>query len=134
MTADEIMAEPAGRRLDAWVQEKVFGAKRVRRTDALAYYTDEEAEHPNRLDYCWERHDANGISRGLPHFSTQAGMAWAVVEQLGRFMFDLEYLPVRVNHSAAGYTVSFGRHEARAETMPLAACRAGLLAVLGENE
>jgi len=118
MKIDDI---PAGRKLDALVAERVFGASR---RDVWYYYDSPK----------------NEVSASVPHYSTDIKAAWEVVNwiEANRWTFILtgpEYLNEE-GKLVGGYKAIFidSRSErpavrATADTLPLAICRAALKAV-----
>lgn len=141
MTKEDILKEPDGRRLDSWIAEHIFGHHRKRRA-MLFNFTDEEANQPSHLDYCWEWFDRDGKSVKCEHFSTEYNSAWLIAEKLS----EEEYVKVVVGVShyhghhcyvtapdkSQMWPLSIVRQDAfvMAETMPLALCRAALISAL----
>lgn len=158
MTKKEIIIEPTGRRLDALVAYHILGWKwlednrseqkiRIFRPplpDGWGQpncFVEVHEEWPSNREPNW---DWCGLTKGpfgLPHYSTDDGAAWTVVKAMSQWMFDIkwgfvenlcigQWQPLHINASAAGFLVNFGSSSALAETMPLAVCRAALIAKL----
>lgn len=114
MTRDEILSEPAGPRLDAWVAEHVMG------------WT------PTGL-----AKDFNGVPfpEPIPNYSTDIAAAWEVVELVGGFEIE-QWGDVWEKKGtiiwAASFNLPDGKNivHATAATAPLAICRAALLAMM----
>lgn len=98
-------------------------------------------EWPSNRALDWDRCGLIKDQFGLPRYSTDDGAAWKVVKAMSQWMFDIkwgfvenlcigDWQPIHMNASAAGFLVNFGDCSALAETMPLAVCRAALLAKL----
>jgi len=116
-TREQVAAEPAGRRLDGWVAEFVTGWG----PSAIA-------------------RDMNGVPfpEDVPHYSTDPGDAWAVVGHLAR-RWDVVLHACPRGHSCQLSDVPrLGLIDYRpredAPAMPLAVCRAALLAALTPAE
>lgn len=116
----------AGRELDALIAEKVMGLKYEFEGDSPIYA-------PNDF---------------LPHYSTEIASAWEVIDKMwrdGEWRVTVFYggdearwwgaeFAYDANHLGAAYHALYDRKvEARADTAPLAICRAALLAVGGET-
>jgi hypothetical protein len=134
MTADEVKTEPAGRRMDAWVHQRIFGFTRTRRTDLYANLTDERADYPDAINHCWSWRHPNGSEARPPYYSTDDGAAWSAIEKVvrggGMCACSAEWHPYRCLWTVSLSWADGGRAKGEAETMPLAACRA----VLGPRE
>lgn len=115
MTREELEQMPAGREMDALIAERVMDYKLIDGPESLEvgkmmYYTPDQ----------------------IPAFSTNIGAAWLVAEKMNRDYFTLEI------HSSvlSGAGVRFWgpnsgpTYSATAETVPLAICRAALIAVM----
>lgn len=139
-TREQVLAEPAGRRLDAWTALFVLGYTR-RRADRVAEHTDAEAEQPSHLDYCWDWFDAAGTHRFLPSASTNIEPAWRVHrhlcgprpcdhETVGRYLRGLRE---QTKDKDGAYNPGLWALVGLADRMPEAICKAALLAVLVET-
>lgn len=125
-TREEILAEPAGRRLDAWVQQYVLGVEPREVSvaggdDTVTVWVGNAA----LSDGIWNRVEL--LRHGAPpRYSEDIAAAWGVVEHLNRAGMWWEAdggrlgLPVR-------FRFSFGE-SVEAADLPLAVCRAALLA------
>ncbi len=125
---------PAGRELDALVSEKVMGWVWI--AFEIAHTTDVvrrpypgdswDVQHGRRADFT--EPIAYGWDSNLPHYSTDIAAAWRVVDRRkGEYTFILSY-----NQHEHTWWVCFdpvNHYEARADTAPLAICRAALKAV-----
>lgn len=125
-TRDEILAEPAGPRLNAWVAEYIMGWPVVDGPErhTHAQFVQRNGEHSVALqeefggtDFAWRP-------------SIDIAAAWQVVEKMG--CGTIGHYP-RGLWTAYFITQEDGilRHIAQAETAPLAICQAALLAVIG---
>ena len=125
MTKDEIMNMPAGAKMNQLIWWKIF--------DMI----------PTPL---------NNDMKFLPDYSGEMSPAWSVAERINKMIFDgkltlendYNYLTLSCVGMTTGYAVSFDcllenewydditnyKYAARAETAPLAICRAALLAVV----
>ena len=110
----------AGRELDTLVTEKIFGME------------------PSKGDG-YHRKSRKDAWQIVPHYSTDIGAAWHVVEHMRANVPD--YRALRMESVPLGYTVAFYSHKNRldrigafvaAETAPLAICRAALAAMEGK--
>lgn len=109
---EKILAMVAGPELDKKISLTIFG----------------------QLPFTWPGHSDLSVYNGeevtphitpLPPYSTDPGAAWLVIEVVrAQWGFRIEDTP------EAWITVTIGRQTACAETFPLAACRAALLARL----
>jgi hypothetical protein len=112
----------AGPELDAIIAEKVMGWEpgKIENGLALWWETDQGTKYP---------HDAP--------FSTDISSAWEVVEFLRKEGFDFDSFSSSTRIQAGWSDVVFmsqlDEFSARAETLPLAVCRAALLAVKGNR-
>ena len=108
--SDEI---EAGRELDAQVAEKVMGWRHVRETGPP---DDLYGQEPGR----------SGTVYIVPHYSTDIGAAWAVVERLRDIDCDLT-----IESAGNQWHVSLlvGAIVGTAQAAPLAICRAALKVV-----
>lgn len=117
MTREEIMTEPAGRKMNAAIHEKVFGLK-------------------VNWQHGWPFTDEVGLLgyRSVPKYSEDIAAAWPVVEWLrerwGQISFygaqawrcnQYHYDPCHVGISGTG------------DTLPVAICRAALLVAMEEK-
>jgi hypothetical protein len=137
MNEDEIMKLEAGRELDALVAEKVMGWQWFDHTGyAIRYFRP-----PNRFNYgaIAEGKEINYLE-SLPHYSTDIAAAWEVAEKLGNWHgFDFLVIKAAGNDLwCAGWYEFYGddyetRAADEAETVPLAICRAALLAAMEER-
>lgn len=117
LTATDIDAIPAGRKLDALIAEWVFG-----------YKVDYEFDDPI-VPELRDKYDPFGI---LPNYSTDISDAWIVVEILRERKIDTS-----INTSRVGYqAIISARHSGffegppPCESAPLAICRGALKAIL----
>lgn len=109
LTSDEILSEPAGKRLDAWVAEHVMGWR------PLALSRD---------------FDGNFFPEDAPNYSTDIAAAWQVVEKMRAdgWHYSIGSLPggiIRVNFS---FTTSSGFEEIEltGNSIPELICRVAL--------
>jgi hypothetical protein len=120
MTREEILAMPAGYKIDILIAEKIMGWKDKISDHLVRYY-----ETPNGEIF---------LKNDVSHYSTDISAAWQVVEKLKREGYpnpqlytidedDLWHVAIRT-HGDMGYD------DTEAETAPLAICRAALLAIL----
>lgn len=132
-TAADVLAEPAGRRMDAWVSEHVMrlAPRQVRvcgGTETVAVWGA-----PALTDGVWFRDDL--LAYGAPpRYSADIAAAWEVVEQVRRCRRMCCVTACRDGawECMVGDTANDHRH-GTAGTAPLAICRAALLAVLGDT-
>jgi hypothetical protein len=137
MTRDEILNMPAGREMDALIAEKVMGE---------CAHTLHNYAKDNRDDFgdyiTWRCRKCKKAFRGLAysnrdivceHYSTWIAAAWEVVEKMQGDWWKMEFLTgihaaefEKPNMKCEDQTY----HEATADKMPLAICRAALLATL----
>jgi hypothetical protein len=117
MTREEILSMEAGRELDALVAVEVMG-----------WHNDHEVPY---YDWVQESNEVIHISKRWSP-SSDIGAAWEVVEKMianGWWNTDIGF--------GSGIVVSFDdgstTHQAKADTAPLAICRAALLAVMEEG-
>jgi hypothetical protein len=133
MTRDEILNMPAGREMDALIAEKVMGW--FWKTEG---YTRLGFMEGDRFRYGVVRGGgtADEYTSNLPNYSNDISAAWVVVRKHPHY-FSL----VRSNETgwrpapwgAMLWLCRFyapGKFEAKAETAPLAICRAALLAIM----
>jgi hypothetical protein len=117
LTRDQVRAEPAGRRLDAWVARHVMRDIRGR-------------------DGVWRRRDNHRVTiqPGPWDYSRHPHDAWAVVERLVRLGWNV-YLTAlaKGEHEAMVSTCVEDHEHGIGDTMPLAVCRAALLARIREG-
>lgn len=114
----------AGRELDARVAEKVMGWTRE---DAYKRYILRSPE-TDMAATVWDGsgfNDLSAISR-IPHFSTEIGAAWSVVQKIAMtygLIFHLEL------YQTGTWQCWLGDCRERADTAPLAICLAALKVV-----
>ena len=120
-TRDDVLAEPPGPRLDAWVAEWVMGWEDVRVTAAFG------ATH-----VLWGNPPGQPGSVPVPAYSTDIAAAWEAADRYHRFSVDHDK-----DHKPNSWGVHLGRGvgDARsvyvaAPTAPLALCKAALLRAL----
>jgi hypothetical protein len=117
MNREEILNMEAGSEMDALVLAKVFGAMAFKGEDGKPYRLD-PYQNP------WS----------VPNYSGDISAAWAVVEKMHIRKWDFYCEYTRVQNDSQHW-VLFETDEcefdkcASAETLPLAICRAALLAV-----
>lgn len=107
-TKQEILEEPAGRRMDAWVAEYIFNTP---------------------IPESFKRHGILTDLWLLPCYSINIGDAWKVVKKLRIEHFKW----FEMAHRPSGYICNFvgdPKYTIYAETAPLAICQAALLAVI----
>ena len=119
MNKDEILNMSAGREMDMLVGEKVMG---------WIY---------NQLGDAWIREGQPWVGCDAFHPSTDISAAWDVVEKLhSDFSIDLSYddpqtiEPIKWCCELYAKSEPYQDYEARADSAPLAICRAALLATL----
>lgn len=122
MKREEILNMPAGREMDALIGEYVFGWKK----GTFPVYEPMKSKHG---DY---------IVRPIAQYSTDIAVAWEVVEwiQKNGYSFELtEHADPQGDYILQVWRRDMERDDfiARAETVPLAICRAALLAVVPER-
>lgn len=142
MTRDEILSMPAGREMDALVAEKVMG-----QTNFLhpGFYWEERSTEDGDgwngmvCPRCGANETDNWKEKCTKHYSTDIVAAWEVLTSFKTWScFDLDqeqYPDEEGDKELCGCTLmtndtGFGMK--RGETMPLAICRAALLAVIGD--
>lgn len=122
ITRNEILEMPAGRQMDAFVSELVFGCKPVKSKTGALLCECKDARHGRYL--CFQNVCV------LHNFSHNMSDAWKVVEKLTD---DYEMTITRTKGYKVGCLLVVGASEdwilSEAETAPLAICRAALLAV-----
>ena len=126
MTEHEILSEPTGKQLDAWVAEAVFGWVCI------------EGGPGGGGEIFWRTPDGKTLEEcdDLPAYSTDIADAWEVVERLRG---ERIYL-MRLTNGTDVYGCWFGSgihdlvYSELCDTAPLAICRAALLAKLRESE
>ena len=116
-TKEQVLAEPAGRQMDACVAEIIFS------------YEDMGFEISPR----YQKPTDHGVEvlYDLPHYSTEIAAAWEVVEKMREKYGFL--LTDETPWIAELIDCDFLRITGEAETAPLAICRASLLSVLQEH-
>ena len=130
LTREQVLAEPAGFRLDEWVAEYVMGWKRG---------------NPKRGEHAWKAPTADPRYGGYrevpncPRYSADIGAAWDVVDAMYRRLSGRIDL-TRLRHDLWVVTIgglgsppAWGEVKATADTAPLAVCRAALLTTLSEE-
>ncbi len=122
-TREQIVAEPAGPRLDAWCAEFAAGLRLYRFDD-------------NRVMV--DQNDRSDCDRDVPHYSTDIAAAWPVAEKLDLFG-ALGYMVVCDTKAGTWHVVECEeeRYEpcswnniAEGDTAPHAIARAALLVTL----
>jgi hypothetical protein len=152
---EQILSEPAGRRVDAWVAEYVMGWRWViAQSLPLRFYLFEplllRAKYPPGLVFTADQLPAGAVQihrATMPKYSENGSAAWDVVLRL--FDSGWEAKPQRAT-DRDGFCWTFSRPlgpcrkhgsmkeggsgtlQAWAETAPLAICRAALRVVLDE--
>lgn len=131
---EQILSEPAGERLDAWVAEFVMG------------WTPDKIENSSG-DLVWSGYRMPNGAPNMPahRFSTDIARAWEVVEKLAEdhqsvavyrhfdeWLVGTVWLWPNWNPARTLYAGKLKRAP-RANTAPLAICRAALLSVLDEE-
>lgn len=118
MTRDEILNMPAGREMDALIAERVMGRDVLLGSD---WY------FPSPYGF--------GGHKSVPHYSTDIGNAWEVVDEMQAARNYWAYTGSLSSYCYAMFAGHQSQHEYRAEAdkMPLAICRAALLAVMEEE-
>ena len=112
MTRDEILNMPAGREMDALIAENVMGYQ-------WGY------KHAFSTLPTWSK---NGIVVTLGDYSTDISAAWEVVEKLrGKRVMEISI--TKKSFWCTVYATGRNINE-KADTAPLAICRAALLAVM----
>lgn len=124
-TREQILAEPAGPRLNRWVGEYVMGCREEQSDDDL--YDLIILGGVNQVDFC----EPGACWSAVPKYSENIASAWQVVEKMlasgwGGFGWD-------GFEKGQKWLVGFGHTKIEAETMPLAISKASLLAAL-ENQ
>lgn len=122
MTREEVLTQPAGNRLDAWVAEAVFG----------------ESVYLDSMHRLWRLGTERRTARGYPpDYSTDIAAAWKVVEEMRKRVSNLKLALYAANGwccylwdvTAEGTEVEKGV-SGNTPTAPLAICRAALLATM----
>ena len=148
MSRDEILNMPAGRQLDALIAEKVMGWEAIR----VDYFGEDSSPRQNELEEWMAKNELDSIGDYFidvdKNFwvedndwqpSTDIHAAWEVVEK----MRNNKYEPcvngecwTPIEHRMGLWQADFQNggpcHSARADTAPLAICRAALLAAMEE--
>ncbi len=111
-TRDEILAEPAGPRLNAWI------AKYVTHWQPSGMARDISG---------------NPFPEPMPDYSGEIAAAWEVVEKIGGVAMDDNGEGLTYPRWAVFFNLPDGgtSRQVEAESAPLAICRAALLAVVG---
>lgn len=134
MTRDEILKMPAGREMDALIAEKVMGWKKIGKIhpdlkcDLIGenphYFYPPDGEFDKWMDL-------------VPHYSTDANDMLLVSDNLKSRGFNARIEIQSGAHVTIWKTdmTEYGPEpiNAKADSIPLAICRAALLAVTGEN-
>ena len=133
MTRDEILNMQAGRELDALISMHIFGKNPELRMDfttktstelCIAHYSYSAPVHVFKTQ--------DGYFSVLPRYSTDIAAAWQVVEKLRETMYFVS-ISASADCGASWLcewtTADTAIDFVRAGTMPLAVCRAALLAV-----
>lgn len=132
MTKEEIEQLPAGRELDALIAEALMGWSQKDDSNGFQVYT------PDRC-LGWWRADQPKLGDRQPCFSTDIAAAWQVVEKINKthYLNTAQYwIEGGSNGGVLGFIVAFRQYKtykgepAKADTMPLAICRAALLTTL----
>jgi hypothetical protein len=118
MTREEILNIPAGREMDKLIAERITKLKGIKWSS-----------------YCpidWIYHHAGGLGWSvIPFYSTNISAAWQVVEKLNE-KWSVRVISYYQSDCLANIwdVKNFDKsYMARADTVPLALCRAALLAV-----
>ncbi len=146
MTRDDILNMTAGRQVDALIISKVMGWK------FAVHNADKYFSKPDKTGNIWvvPYGDKNSFGNWSP--STDIAAAWEVTDKINRMIAenilelenDYNYLTLECVGYTSGYAASFDclldhewfeditnyKYAARADTAPLAICRAALLAVM----
>jgi hypothetical protein len=131
MTRDEILNMPAGREMDKLIAIEIFKLPEIELDDANCPYCGEEMWHGQYRARCTNCNEW----RYSPYkeYSSEIADAWEVVEKMQGDWWKMEFLTgihvaefEKPNMKCEDQTY----HEAQADTMPLAICRAALLTTL----
>lgn len=127
MTRDDVLKMEAGREMDALIAEKVIGWTRK----YVSEHDTQVWDSPNESVY---------LENAIPHYSTDISAAWEVVEKMLEFEKDVaghdQVIITRTDDCLKWY-IEFRKPSweyAEAEALPLAICRAALLALLEPHE
>ena len=134
MTRDEIMTMEPGRELDTLVVELVMGwtRKEFPGQDPNSLWNDEFIFKAMQAEG-FTHDDGTGEWIRVPPYSTDIAAAWTVVEKLATIEGPVSVCwgIYATNDDKATVTTMFGPGPSiRAETAPLAICKAALLAVM----
>lgn len=126
-TRDEILAEPAGPRLNQWVAEYVMGCREEQNGNGT--YDLIVPGGVNQIDFC----EPGACWSAAPGYSGEIAAAWQVVEKIGGVVVEdwgtgFTYPRWSVHFKDAN---GFASGVVWAESPCVALCRAALLAVVG---
>jgi hypothetical protein len=141
LTREQIINEPAGSRLDAWVAEHVFGVvPRIIRVQGSTEYVACQTDNPFFQDGSADKPML--IAHAQPReYSTDIAAAWSVVEKIRtgiqpRMVTLVQYHGTgcggycMIESCRSGEVLGKDRYTVSGDTMPLAICRAALVATL----
>jgi hypothetical protein len=133
-TREQILAEPAGGQMDAWVAEFVMGWKwPTNRCPVCGWLYSETRDQGCVPGDCSMRPRPNIVeiqkSRGYGVYSTDIADAWQVVEKMRTSPWKWYEIAHRPIGCMVNFTGNIGDN-VYAETAPLAICKAALLATL----
>jgi hypothetical protein len=136
-TREQVLAEPAGRQMDAWVAEFVF------KMEKTVYGIGKSSET------CFENEEYLWRSWEVPEFSVDIEPAWMVVEKMhesgwsveikqlapGESLLTNDKVPQKIECRVYVHFFKIGHYynsqsDALGDILPDAICRAALLAVL----
>ena len=150
MTRDDILNMPEGREMDALISKMIFETPHMELEDAGCPYCGSEMWHGKERARCSQCNEW----RYSPYkdYSTDIAAAWDVADKINRMIAenilelenDYNYLTLECVGYTSGYAASFDclldhewfeditnyKYAARADTAPLAICRAALLAMV----
>lgn len=133
MTRDEILNMPAGRDMDALTALKFFG---WHWENVLEGFLMPPSHHPAMLNNWAGEWDENGYPNWLPEYSKIISLAWEVLEMIQKFGWSFELTDTDMQ---GDYVIriwqprGIKKYAARAESAPLAICRAALLTTLEDE-
>lgn len=129
MTRDEILQMEAGREIDALVAELVMGWTKVRKAST---WESAAMIYSGTFVYTIGVTPDQKTNDVIPYHSTDIAAAWQVVEKMRLVGVSMWIGPHLDNEWAVQIKPSINNyHEfVRADTAPLAICRAALLAVM----
>jgi len=117
MTRDEILNMPAGRAMDSIIESAIFNNMCVAYSGTVLYEN-------------WFYDKAgNGFQAPPKYYSTNISAAWEVVEKY-KDKFESMYYEFGKWVVLWAFNSDDGAESIKAETVPLAICRAALLAVM----